>query len=198
MTQDGRGDLQRVCKVCGVVGPEWMSKGCLPETIRASETDHLSFSRVPYRRGINLPRRICTLRAMNRQVKQRQEDLVQHRMRTINMLRPRQIPRQLHRQRLLGLLLCPQRVTRRPMALVLLVQVAIVPSELRQDLGHPDPVLEHDAGDLDKVARAAVVVVRARDEFVDGVAELVEHGFELRVLEEGGGVGGADEAADEG
>lgn len=154
-----------------------MRKGCLPETVRRSEPDHVSFGRVPYRCGVHRPRRLCTLGTMNRQVEQRQKHLVQHRMRTVDVLRPRQIPRQLRRQRLLGLL-CS-----RPVALVSFVQVAIVPSELRQDLGDPDPVLEHDARNLDKVPRAAVAVLRARDEFVDGVAEFMEHCFQLRVLQ---------------
>jgi hypothetical protein len=41
--------------------------------------------------------------------------------------------------------------------------------------GNPDPVLEKNAGDLDEIARAAVLVVGVCHEFVDCVAEFVKH-----------------------
>jgi hypothetical protein len=72
-------------------------------------------------------------------------------------------------------------------------------ANLDEHVGFPDPILEDDARDFDKVSRESSSVFSLADEVVDGVAELVKHGFGLAVEEEGWVVrGGFAEAEDEG
>lgn len=117
---------------------------------------------------------------MNGQIEQSQEHLVKHGMRTIDMLRLRKVKRQPLRQFLLWSLVSITTL-RLPKAEILVAQVAVVLSETAEHGRYPDPVLEENAGDLDEVARAAVLMLGVGDEFVDCMAELMEHCFELGV-----------------